>query len=391
MKPLRPQQRDRYHMVYYLWWVFATFVCSTVLVGQQTTVLATTPVVHGESFSQVVDVVELRDGRLLVLDQLENRVLLLDKTLAKRVDLTRFGSGPGEMRLPTRLLRVPEGVAIYDRNGSRFLLFDERAQGVSDWHLPFRDRCPAVAVTAAASARAVDSRGRLYGQANANRPSLIGRLDIVRYTDSCKGDTVASVVVPSEKGALNTTGMAFTLLPRLPFPHSVQWVVAANDDVFIAESDGFKLQRVAVGQGGRVLRVPYSPIRLSAGHKNEWKQQKTAPHLAIIRDRESNSTRGEVRTSAWEEPRAWPSTLPPFLEGALVAAADSTVWVRRTTAAGDPPAYDIYDTRPALIGRVVLRSSGRVIAVSRSSVYVVRRDGDDAEWLERYPRPLLDR
>jgi hypothetical protein len=48
------------------------------------------------------------------------------------------------------------------------------------------------------------------------------------------------------------------------------------------------------------------------------------------------------------------------------------------------PQYDIVDERLGLIARAQLRAKSRVVGFGRQSVFVVRTDDDDLEYLEKY-------
>jgi hypothetical protein len=223
--------------------------------------------------------------------------------------------------------------------------------------------------------------------ASGTRASLTGRLDIVRWQDACRADTIATVRVPVESGAQKASGLAFSTSPRLPFPGSVQWAWTPDDRIIVAESDGFVLHTFD-GRGAPLKRtIPYTKVLLSAAHREIWKRKKTAPSLSLIRDRRANTMTREVQRPEWAEPRSWPSVLPPFLEDALIAADDGTVWLTVTTPAEEPPTIAVFDAQLRVIGRVLLPRSRRLLAVHDGKLYVARVDADDLEWLERYPYP----
>lgn len=64
------------------------------------------------------------------------------------------------------------------------------------------------------------------------------------------------------------------------------------------------------------------------------------------------------------------------------------VWVLRTRPAGDKiPTYDVFDKTGTLVKKVSLNPSSRVIGFGKGTVYVVRTDDDDLQYLQRYARP----
>ncbi|HEX5830504.1 MAG TPA: hypothetical protein VFY16_05945, partial [Gemmatimonadaceae bacterium] len=85
------------------------------------------------------------------------------------------------------------------------------------------------------------------------------------------------------------------------------------------------------------------------------------------------------------EPTDWPELKPPFTSGAAVVAPDGSLWVLRTREAKDPvPTYDVFDSFGARVGKVVLPREARLVGFGRTSVYLVRRDADDLEYLQRF-------
>lgn len=85
-----------------------------------------------------------------------------------------------------------------------------------------------------------------------------------------------------------------------------------------------------------------------------------------------------------------PKFKPPFDGPSTFAAPDGMGWVRRTTAAADSIGrYDVLDQSGRLAGRVSLGYRARLVGFGRSSVYVVRRDSDDLEYVGRTGLPKI--
>lgn len=88
-----------------------------------------------------------------------------------------------------------------------------------------------------------------------------------------------------------------------------------------------------------------------------------------------------------EEPE-WPETLPAFSgRDAVLLTPEGEVWVERLHRANDPtPRYEVFDAAGRLIGQVTLRPGSRVVGFGKGTVYVVRMDEDDLQYLERFRR-----
>jgi hypothetical protein len=82
--------------------------------------LAPATATHPEEFTSIAGVRELADGRVLVSDSRETRVMVLDFATGTAEPVGRTGSGPGEYRRAARLyaLRADSTVMPQDNGGS---------------------------------------------------------------------------------------------------------------------------------------------------------------------------------------------------------------------------------------------------------------------------------
>jgi hypothetical protein len=70
---------------------------------------------------------------------------------------------------------------------------------------------------------------------------------------------------------------------------------------------------------------------------------------------------------------------------AATVAPNGELWVRRTqSASDDAPFYDVFDGKGQLVGHVRLPKGTRLAGFGKSSVYLVRLDADDLQYLQRY-------
>ena len=92
----------------------------------------------------------------------------------------------------------------------------------------------------------------------------------------------------------------------------------------------------------------------------------------------------------YREPAEWPEFLPPFV-GTSVFAPNGLLWVPRATAAGRPPLFDIINGRGVLVERVELPARTKLVGFGANSIYVVRLDEDDLQYLQRHALPTRAR
>ena len=82
----------------------------------------------------------------------------------------------------------------------------------------------------------------------------------------------------------------------------------------------------------------------------------------------------------------WPDVKPPFAYTAVLPGADGRLWVQRYAPAADTRTpYDIIDRSGAVVARAYVPNAGRVVGFGARSIYVVRRDADDLQYLQRFP------
>jgi hypothetical protein len=81
--------------------------------------------------------------------------------------------------------------------------------------------------------------------------------------------------------------------------------------------------------------------------------------------------------------------MPPFVARETFAQPNGNVWVLRSHKAADAPIYDVFDAGSRMIARVSVPARARVVGFGTGTVYVVRRDADDLEYLQRYRAPAV--
>jgi hypothetical protein len=88
------------------------------------------------------------------------------------------------------------------------------------------------------------------------------------------------------------------------------------------------------------------------------------------------------------EPTDWPDVKPAFTASAATATPNGQLWVLRTRAAKDRiPTYDVFDAAGRVVGRVALPVDTRLVGFGNGTVYLVRSDEDDLQYLQRYRFP----
>jgi len=85
--------------------------------------------------------------------------------------------------------------------------------------------------------------------------------------------------------------------------------------------------------------------------------------------------------------RDLPQPLRDWLPGRARAPQPGRLWIERAVGAHDLPLVDVVDERGLLVRRIRLPAGRRLAGFGRASVYLVRKDDVDLQYLERYRLP----
>lgn len=344
-----------------------------------------------EPFSSVRSLREEPDGRVLVLDEIENRIVRVDLRTGTATVIGRQGNGPGEYTLPIGLLALAGDttLAVDLTGGGRALLIV--ARGTTGDRIAARGIAPGAPLFFRPDVQA-DARGNLYELVMLTAPEdRAGGYSGIRRLDRATGrqDTIGRVSQQGRSPLLRPmpTTSTSNAAPRAagpPPPYATvdQWAVAADGRVAIVTVDPYRV--VFIDASGARVEGPilqYQPVSMSAGLKAEWRVRQEQPVLSLRMNEDRTMSPGRTRRT-YVEPSEWPEVLPPFLQRALRFAPDGMLWIERAVEAGAGQSFDVIDARGQLVRRVTLDAGLRLVGFGRDGVYTVRRDADDLEYLQ---------
>lgn len=206
---------------------------------------------HPHEFSLATAAIELRSGRLLVIDAIDQRLISLDFGLSSSAVVGTRGEGPLEYRAPSSLLRIADdSVLMFDRPNGRFLVLD--GSGAITGSL--KVRTDGIRVTnslrVALLARESDRYGRLYMEAPALTPDgtpdprialrYVLRLD--RGTDVV--DTVAQLAGPDGYLTVERSGNDIRMTQGFASPYLPHdgWTVTDQGSVIVARASDYHIE-----------------------------------------------------------------------------------------------------------------------------------------------------
>jgi hypothetical protein len=350
--------------------------------------LTTPSATLAEEFSAIRGVRELADGRLLVSDYIDQRVVLVDLARGSLVVRVTKGSGPQEARLPTRLIPAPgDSTILVDLGNNRLQMLDGTGR-VARTILAERPGVTGV--------RGMDPGGALYfaipGWAEAAAALPNDSVRIVKWnprTDAL--ETLA--VIQGERMRSDIREPART--PRIPivgYAAADGWVVTDGGVVRIVRAGGYRVESRAPGAG---------PV-VGPSYVYATRAVSPADRVAFVRRfNESSPTSGKGENGGMGySPALNPKELtemvrgtqyaerhPMFDAGAVIAGPGGRLWVGRPPEDGKPVLYDVFDGAGRRVSTVELPPGRRVVAVGRQNVHAVAETELGVQHLERYPLP----
>jgi len=338
-------------------------------------------------FTKVAQVHELRDERVLVLDQADAIVRLANLASGISSVLGRIGAGPGEYRSPLYLVPLGgDSVGVYDDAALRFLVVNAEGE--------LGGFAPAVAQADASRVGGFvgDGRGWLYGELN-SRPMRSDSAQLYRWrVGEPNAHLIGKIARPLPEGAVaNESGAVRPGSFARPDTRNM-WTVDGSGRLAIAVFRPYHVEFIS-SSGQRVVgqTIPHRPLAMNDSVKQAFLAERAMTAVSgMVTDRKTGRTTAisGIFRPIDASSITWAAEVPPFRGNAFVAfAPDGKLWIQRTTFGREGARYDLIGPDGALVDRVRLPEGHRVVGFGRDAMYIVRRDADDLEFLQR--RPLV--
>lgn len=321
---------------------------------------------------------ELPDGRLLITDTYENRLLVADFRTQEVRSIGRVGSGPGEVRHFGRL---------YALGGDTTLLTDE-PEG-RRWVLLAGDRIvatlppdhPLIDVSSGAP-RGADRLGNIVLARTASQkrtPLKMGfrLLDsshvIVASRANSRLDTMMRALNVDQRVHVGGTKQRPTYI-MVPAALSSVDAISMSPDGWVAVASQFPFRVTWRDPSGRLIHGPVIPAPRAPIDANEKRAyQRRFERL------------GSVAGSVPEE--GWADVVAPFGGWFMsLHSPDGKLLLRRLAWSGDEGTnYHVIDRAGRRVAEIRLPESEWLIGFGAKSVYRVSRDEDDFLLIHRHP------
>ena len=341
-----------------------------------------------EEFSAIRGVRELRDGRVLVSDYLDQRVVVVDFAKGTLVPRVSKGGGPGEARLPTRLVpALGDSTFLVDLGNNRLLVLDGQGKPV---------RTVAAERPGVLGTRGVDAGGALYfavpGWAERDN-ALPG--DSVRVVRWQPGSSSIEFITVIQGERMRSDIREPARIPRIPivgYAAQDAWVMTAGGTVRIVRGGGYTVES----------RAPQAAPVIGPSYAYATRPVSAADRAAFVRNfltTSPTSGKGENGGMGFSPPPTdeevnallrntqFAERHPMFSAADVIAGMDGRLWVGRIVEPGKPVLYDVFDAAGRRTASVELQPGRRVAALGLKGVYVVFESEEGLQHLERYAIP----
>lgn len=340
-----------------------------------------------EEFSDIRGVRELADGRALVSDYIDQRVVLVDFQKGTVTSRISKGGGPRELRLPTRLIPVAgDSTLVVDLGNNRLLLVDGEGRGVST--IP-------VTQEGLLGTRGIDASGAHYfaipGWYERDNALPNDSVRIVRW-NARTGAMTNVAVIQGDRMRSDIRSPALT--PRIPtvgYAAQDNWVMTDQGVLRIVRGGSYRVESIRPGSAPVIgPSYAYPTAVVTDADKAEYVRDFSAS--SPTSGKGENGGMGQAPMPSEKELEAltrgtqFASHHPMFEPGAVKAAPGGRLWVGRFASDRHVMLYDIFDAGGRRISTVTLPPDRRVAAIGKQSLYLIA-DDDGIQRLERYSLP----
>ncbi len=351
-------------------------------------VLARPGQVLATPFSQIAGARELADGRLLLTDRLEDRVVVADLATGRLTAIGRAGAGPEEFRRPGKLVPINgDSTLLADEGNERLLVIGPDLR----IHRTFRLEVPGVPTDL--WPRGVDPQGRYYVQVPrwASQGPYAGHGDslaVLRSTGSGARPELVTWVV----ALADPPGQVRYGLPYVPFTPQDGWLVAPSGELIVVRAGDYHVERLGSAGLRRGAPVPFTPLPVTAADKRAYTKEFMENSGVGGRGTNGGSAIGNVPADWLSDAsitrlvatNKYAESKPPITDRVPMLAPDGTLWVERSGVLGAPATYDLFDGAGKMVRKVTLPTGRRLLLVGRAGIYLVATDEDGVERVERY-------
>lgn len=343
-----------------------------------------------EPLTGPIRMVELRDGRVLLMDTRERRLIRVDLASGAVDTISRQGDGPLEYRSMFVLATAPgDSVWGFDIVRRRMMVFGPDGEPVRSFSTLVGD--DPMQGLSGAWLRAVDSSGRWLGRAQrfSRVQPLISDTLVVLRTDPAlqREDTVA--ILAGRSPRRNPDG-SFLITD---FTSTDGWAALSDGTVLVVRGSNYRIELHHPAGGVDTIGViAHRRVVLAESDAERVRDSVAKVTGALVAAAMANIP--DLKDGSRPPTHVLPQPLPthwPLLAGDEPVLSDrqDRAWVRVRTAPFDSGAtrFDLLGRDGRFVKAVEIPAGEELVGFGREAVYLARRDADGLLWLRRHPLP----
>ena len=345
-----------------------------------------------EPFTGPLRLVELRDGRLLVHDGGEKRLVIADFATGDVSDAARLGAGPLEFQTATALLRGPgDSIRLHDLVQSRVLLLSPEGKPLRTE--PFAKANDMMAMLKRPLVRETDRVGTTYAELRemaieGGKMTMSDSVVLIRAKSNGKADTLAKM--PSYLTSPEMTGSSIKL--RFPgFPPMDAWGVFPDGRVLIVRGTTYTPEiHLADGTKRTAPAIAFPVVRVTADDRKKLMDELRGgieKAMAGARSMAADAPSGfQMPKIELIEPE-WQTHKPPLAGTVILVDGKNRAWVPALGATSTAVRFDLLDADGRAVDSIALPDGAALLGFGKGVVYVSRKDADDLLYVQRYALP----
>lgn len=333
----------------------------------------------GDGFTAISGVRELRDGRVLVADPQEQRLVVVRFENGSLKSVGRTGDGPREYAFPGGLFPLAGDSTLLTDVGSRrwYLLYGDSIVDMVPLQSPLPDRLGPELLGASAEGRVLGVEGylgRYLGLEGSRATSDSLRLLLAEHPLS-QDTTMEFVTRLGGRGRLGIKSVRegpYVSINPSPLASEDQALLFSDSWIAVVRTDPYRVRwRSPRGHWTEEIQLPESNARVGRAEKC-FAIRRVAPTL---------------KGCPIDRYPDFPERLPAFLVSSLHASPEGYLVVERTPSLAFPNYrdYDVINRAGRIVKVVRLPRTQRLVGFGESSVFIASRDSFDVERLVRYP------
>jgi hypothetical protein len=355
-----------------------------------------------DPFSQLAGLIELRDGRVVVVDVKEKLLNVVDFAAGTSTPVSRIGSGPLEYMVPGNLFgSVRDSVIYFDMTQRRMLVLSASGKAVRT--MPYADAKDPLALLRLAIPTAGDTLGHLFGQTlgmtmpkpggemTSLMPKFADTVDIMRMDRGTAGATAMTRIrnpVSRSQPKMEMSGTAVKFTITAPdFRANDAWTALPDGRVAVLRDGVYRVHIITAGRPETLgAPIAFTALPVTVAERTAMVDSLKKMATAMLKSG-ADGEAGVKFDFQVIEPQAWATVKPAYVN--LMSSPDGRLWVGLSTATGAPGRMDVLDGAGALLAHVQFAPGEHAVGWGRGTVYTVRTDQDDLQYLRRYTLPAL--